>query len=61
MTTVTETSPNDLLTVEEAAALLRCSTKHVRRQIKGGTMPGLVRIGMRVYRINRTKLLAGEL
>jgi excisionase family DNA binding protein len=46
--------------VSEAARLLRCSERHIRRQIKAGTMPGLVRIVMRVYRINRTKLLAGE-
>jgi excisionase family DNA binding protein len=52
--------PDELLTVEETAALLRCSERHIYRQIKDGTMPGLVRIGMRIYRINRQKLLAGE-
>jgi excisionase family DNA binding protein len=57
----TETPTDELLTVDEAAQLSRCSTKHIRRQIHDGTMPGLVRIGMRVYRINRAKLLAGEM
>jgi excisionase family DNA binding protein len=49
----------DLLTVTEAAALLRCSERTIRRQIEQGTMPGLVRIGMRIYRINRHKLMDG--
>ena len=48
---------DDLLTVSEAAQLLRCSERSIYRQIKAGTMPGLVRIGMRVYRINRAVLL----
>jgi hypothetical protein len=50
-------APPELQTISETTQLLRCSERHIRRQIKA---PGLVRIGMRVYRINRTKLLAGE-
>lgn len=57
----TTDSTDELITVAEAAKLLRCSERTIRRAIKDGTMNGcLVRIGMRVYRINRAKLLAGE-
>ena len=51
---------NELITIAEAAKLLRCSDRTIRRQIKNGTMPGLVHVGERIYRINRSKLLAGE-
>ncbi len=60
MPAVTDSPTDDLLTVTEAAQLLRCSDRTIRRRIKEGTMPGLVRIGMRIYRINRQKLLEGE-
>ncbi|MGO8870761.1 MAG: helix-turn-helix transcriptional regulator [Acidimicrobiales bacterium] len=60
MSTVTDVLSDELITISEARELLRCSERTIRRQIKEGSMPGLVRIGMRVYRINRAKLLAGE-
>jgi excisionase family DNA binding protein len=55
------TTDDALLTVACAAQLMHCSTRHVYRKIKDGTMAGVVRIGVRAVRINRAKLLAGEL
>jgi excisionase family DNA binding protein len=55
----TTTESPELLTVREAAALLRSSERSLRREIKNNP-PWLVRIGMRVYRINRQKLLEGQ-
>jgi len=41
---------NDLLTIPEAAARLRCSPRQVRRLIDGGQLPAVV-IGPRTRRI----------
>ena len=49
----------DLLTVEETAQLLRCSLRTVYRQVANRTLPGLIVIGPRLYRIDRARLLAG--
>lgn len=54
-------SPSELLTVSEAAQLLRCSERSIRRAILSDPPPPwLVRVGQRLYRINRAKLLEGQ-
>jgi excisionase family DNA binding protein len=47
-----------LLTIEQAAQLLQCSTEHLRRQARAGTLPGLVTM-CGVYRVRTDALLAG--
>lgn len=48
---------DDVLTVEEAAALLRVNRKTLYEMIRARTMPGVMRVG-RVLRICRTTMLA---
>jgi excisionase family DNA binding protein len=55
---LTEPEVPILLTISEAALLLRCSERHIRRQLAAGTLPGVVQLG-RLYRIDQAKLLAG--
>ena len=50
----------DFLTVDEAAAYLRCNRKTVYDAVSRGTLPGVVRLG-RVIRIHRTALLGWPL
>lgn len=45
----------DLLTVEEVAALLRCSTRTLYAQAKKGRIPGAIRVGS-LWRFNRQAL-----
>jgi excisionase family DNA binding protein len=45
-----------LLTIEQAAQLLQCSSEHLRRQARAGTLPGLVNVAG-IYRIRRSALL----
>lgn len=45
----------DVLTLQEAAALLRCSADTVRRRALAGDLPG--RSGLGGWRFNRTALL----
>lgn len=35
-------NPDDLLSAEEAAAIIGCTPRHVRRRVKAGTLPGKV-------------------
>ncbi len=46
----------EVLTVEEAAALLRVNHKTLRDAIRRSEVPGVVRLG-RVIRLSRTALL----
>jgi excisionase family DNA binding protein len=46
----------EVLTVEEAAALLRVNHKTLRDAIRRNEVPGVVRLG-RVIRLSRTALL----
>jgi len=46
----------DFLTVDEAAAFLRCNRKTVYEAVARNALPGVVRLG-RVIRIHRTALL----
>ena len=39
------TEPDALLSVQQVARLLNCSTRHVRRLIDRGAMPSCVRLG----------------
>ena len=48
-------APPELLTIDEAAALLRVTSKAARLMVDRGQMPGVVRIGTRV-RIRRDDL-----
>jgi len=45
-----------LLTIKEVAGVLQCSDKTIRRMIKEGAVPGVIRIGKAV-RINGEILL----
>ncbi len=45
-----------LLTIEQTAQLLQCSTEHLRRQARAGTLPGLVTV-CGVYRVRAEELL----
>ena len=45
-----------LLTIEQAAQLLQCSTEHLRRQARAGTLPGFVTV-CGVYRVRTDALL----
>ena len=48
--------------VVQAAALLQCSVRHVRRLIDDGKLPGVVRIGrlVRISRISLDRFLSGD-
>ena len=48
--------PNDFLTVQEAAAVLRVNHKTLRETIRLEQVPGVVRLG-RAIRLNRSALL----
>jgi predicted site-specific integrase-resolvase len=45
-----------LLTLDQAAQLLQCTTEHLRRQARAGTLPGLVTV-CGVYRVRTDALL----
>lgn len=49
-------SPGDLLTTSQVAAILRCSTEHVRREIQRGRLVG-VRVGAH-WRVTASSLEA---
>lgn len=40
-----DTSASTLMTIDDVAELLSCSTRHVRRLTDAGCMPGPVRLG----------------
>jgi predicted site-specific integrase-resolvase len=44
------------LTLEQTAQLLQCSTEHIRRQVRTGTLPGAVNV-CGVYRVRTDELL----
>lgn len=50
-------APPEFLSVDEAAALLRCHPKTVLRAVRERTLPGVLRVG-RSIRIRRADLLA---
>ena len=41
----TTSSPAALLTIDDVAATLNCSTRHVRRLLDSGSMPAAIRVG----------------
>ncbi len=51
------TTENEVLTVEEAASLLRIDRKTLYEAIARGEVQGVRRIGSRVFRLRRTTLL----
>lgn len=57
-----ETLEAGTYTVADLAVLLQCSERHVRNQIEGGNIPGLLRFG-RIIRFHRQTIhswLAGR-
>ena len=54
--TENRTDASEVLTVEEAAALLRVNHKTLRDAIHRNEVPGVIRLG-RVIRLSRTALL----
>jgi excisionase family DNA binding protein len=53
---VPESEPSEVLTVTDAAVLLRVNEKTLRTAIAAGQLPGVRRLG-RVIRLSRTALL----
>ena len=53
----TTDTTGDVLTVREAAALLRVNEKTLRESISRGEVPGVRRIGLRCIRLSRPALL----